>query len=432
MLGTASKRLIGRGGIFLASSVLNAAIPFLLLPVLTRVLSPEDYGTISMFAIFLSFTNTFVGLSVHGAINVQYFKLDSSRFAEYVTNCLILLLLSTAFTFIVVSLSGAYLQDFVGIPYKWMLIAVVTSFFQFFITIILSIWVVTGSPIKYGILQISQTLSNAGFSLFLIFIIGLFWEGRLWGQTLTAMLFGVVSFFLIYKSNLLAKPQNTKADIKNALMFGLPLIPHTIGGFLMTSTDRYMIKNLVSISAVGIYMVGLQLGQAMGLLSDSFNKVYSPWIMKNLSDKDLDKIKLVKSSYFSMAIFLLIGVLWGIGAKIALPILTGDKFAEAGSVIIYMSIGHSVTGLYYIVTNYIFYAEKTVLLAIITFTSAILNIPLTYLLTKFYSIEGAALAFLVLQAFFFLLTWFLSHKVFPMPWFYFLKGRKSVKSNRTF
>lgn len=416
-----SSRLIGKGSIFLVANILNAAIPFLLLPILTRVLSPADYGIVAMFSTFLSFTNTFVGLSVHGAINVQYFKLNAARFSEYVSNCLLLLVASAVVTFLVVLSTGRLIEDLLGIPHKWMLVAVAASFFQFLVTIRLAIWMVTGSAVEYGALQISQTFINCGLSLFFIFLVGLTWDGRLLGLVISIGVFGVASLYLLFRSGYIVRPTNTKADIQNALRFGIPLIPHAVGAFIIYNSDRVMISKLVDVAAVGVYTVGLQLGQAMALLSESFNKVYSPWMMENLAKENIDKIKLVQKSYFAMFSFLFIGALWGIVAIAILPILVGKEFASAKSVIIYMCLGHSFTALYYIVTNYIFFSEKTKILALITFLSALVSIPLTYFLILKFGIEGAALAFLIVQIVFFVLTWILANKVYPMPWLYFLR-----------
>ncbi|TQP19744.1 lipopolysaccharide biosynthesis protein [Vibrio cholerae] len=419
-------KLFRKGSIFLFANILNAAIPFLLLPVLTRFLTPEDYGMVTMFTVFLSLVNTFVGLNAHGAINIQYFKLDAKRFSEYVTSCLFLLVISAAIVFLIVLVFGRLSEEFIGLPHKWMLIAVGVSFFQFLITIRLAIWVVTGLAIEYGALQVSQTFVNAGFSLFFIFFFGMFWEGRLLGQVIASAVFGLVALLLITKSGLIVKPSNIKADIRHALFFGLPLIPHVLGGFLMISTDRIIITSVVDIAASGVYMVGLQLGLVIAILADSFNKVYAPWIMRNLSNAKLDKVELVKNSYLVMCAFLLMGLAWGLVAVFLLPLLVGEQFLAAGAVITYMCLGHSCTALYYIVTNYIFYSEKTKLLAVITFSIAMLNLPVTYFFVKNYGITGAAVAFMFVQALLFFLTWFLSNKVFPMPWLFFLKGKKNA------
>lgn len=419
-------KLISKGMVFLFANILSSSIPFLLLPILTRALTPEDYGVVAMFAIFLSLISAFVGLSVHGAINVQYFKLEPDEFSEYVASCLLLLIASATTVFIFIFFTGIYLVDLIGIPHKWMLAAVLVSFFQFFISIILTIWVVKGSAIKYGGLQISQTALNAGLSLFFVITLGMMWEGRLLGQSIAVSLFGLLALIIIYKSGYLKKPEKPLSYMKDAAKFGLPLIPHTIGGFIIYSSDRVIISNLLDVSAVGIYMVGLQLGQAMGLLSDSFNKVYAPWLMKNLSDEDMDKEKIVFNTYLSMLLLILAGLAWALVAVFFLPFLVGEKFQESENIIIYMSSGFALTGLYYLVTNYIFYTKQTKYLAMITFLCGVLNIPLTYYLVGIAGITGAAIAFLSVQFIFFICTWFLASRVYPMPWFYFLKGKKSA------
>lgn len=45
-------KLLRGASVYLTSNILNSAIPFLLLPILTRYLSTEEYGKIAMFQIF--------------------------------------------------------------------------------------------------------------------------------------------------------------------------------------------------------------------------------------------------------------------------------------------------------------------------------------------------------------------------------------------
>lgn len=421
-----SKKLLSAGSIYLIANMVNASIPFLLLPILTRVLSPEDYGIIAMFTILLTLMNAFVGLSVQGAVNVNFFKLDSNKFAEYITSCIFLLILSALSVLIILSILGLWLENLLGIPYKWVLIAIGISFFQFLNKLQLTVWVVKGEAIKYGTLQISNTTLNAFLSLFFIFIIGMLWEGRLLGQAIAISIFGILSVFLLYKQNLFKKPSTLKLDMQDALKFGLPLIPHVIGAFAIYSMDRVIITNFLGAVAVGIYMVGVQLGQAMGLFADSFNKVFSPWLMKSLSNEDIDKLAMVKKTYLSMFLILCVGMLWAVIATYFLPYIVGSEFQESKPIIWIICLGFSLQGLYYLVTNYIFFTKKTKLLAMITFTSGLVNIPLTYMLVKYYGIEGAAYSFLCVQVLFFMSVWYLSAKVYPMPWLFFIKGKKNA------
>jgi Na+-driven multidrug efflux pump len=72
--------------------------------------------------------------------------------------------------------------------------------------------------------------------------------------------------------------------------------------------------------------------------------------------------------------------------------------------------------MYYMVANYIFFAERTGLLALVTISTALINIPLTYVLIRLNggigAVQGTALALLLS----FLLTWVVSARVYPMPW----------------
>jgi len=68
--------LIKKVSIYTSANILVKAIPFLLLPVLTRYLSPSDYGIIAIFQVILAFLIVFIGLNSNGAVMVNFFKLD--------------------------------------------------------------------------------------------------------------------------------------------------------------------------------------------------------------------------------------------------------------------------------------------------------------------------------------------------------------------
>ncbi|MDA9882108.1 hypothetical protein N9C33_04855, partial [Crocinitomicaceae bacterium] len=61
-------------GIYTISNVLNASIPFLLLPVLTRYLDPSDYGVLSNFNAIANFMVPLVGINLMASVQVQYIK----------------------------------------------------------------------------------------------------------------------------------------------------------------------------------------------------------------------------------------------------------------------------------------------------------------------------------------------------------------------
>lgn len=411
-----AKTLLRNASVYTGANILNAGIPFLLLPVLTRVLSPTDYGTIAMFGIVVTIMGAFTGLSVHGAVGVRYFQLDRQRMPPYVGVCLVILAASSAVVLCVVAIGRPWLETITHVPGDWLLVAVLVSSAQFVINIRLSLWQVQHKAVCYGVFQISQSLLNAGLSLFLILSLGMAWEGRALGQSAAMIAFMLIALFLLLRRAEASWPTN-KSDARDALKFGVPLIPHVIGGLLIATTDRFMITNMLDVAQAGIYMVALQMGMVLGLLTDSFNRAYAPYLMGELvkEDRTRDR-KIVRGTYFYFMVVTVGALLLGATAPRLLSVLVGEQFRAAAGAVLYVAMGYAFGGMYYMVANYIFLMSKTGYLAVVTFASGVFNVIATYFLIKLNGVLGAAQAFMVSQAMIFLCTWWLAHYFRPMPW----------------
>ena len=82
-------------GLYFGSSILNALLPFLLLPFFTKHLSVIDYRYITIFSTLSSFLTPFVGFSTGGAISREYFNSNFRKFSEYTGNVFIVLIISS-------------------------------------------------------------------------------------------------------------------------------------------------------------------------------------------------------------------------------------------------------------------------------------------------------------------------------------------------
>lgn len=410
-------KLFGNAAVYLGANLLNAGIPFLLLPILTRVLTPADYGTVAMFGIVLSVFGAFTGLSVHGAIGVRYFQLEKKELAQYVGSCVGILVVSSSVLFLLIAIFGSWVAEVSSVPLDWLLVAVALSGFQFLGNIRLSLWQVAGEARRYGAFQISQSLLNAAMSLILILAVGMAWEGRVLGQTIAVMLFGSIALGWLLRDGLIRLPIEWRIQSWDALKFGIPLIPHAIGGLLIVAADRFVIVRLLDVAQAGIYMVALQVGQALGLVTESFNKAYAPWLMKNLSKPtEALRMTIVRGTYIYFALVLATAAFFGFLAPILLSFLVGESFRTAGEMVIYIAFGFAFGGCYFMVTNYVFFESKTKFLALVTFFSGITNIPLMFILIDHNGIVGAAQAFMLTNALNFIGTWWLAQKLHPMPW----------------
>jgi O-antigen/teichoic acid export membrane protein len=262
------------------------------------------------------------------------------------------------------------------------------------------------------------TLLNFGLAIFLIVGLDYGWEGRVIGKVSAVVLFGISAVSILWYNNLI-KFQIVYEYLKHALSYGIPLIPHVLSGFMITMIDRVFITNMVGISETGIYTVGYQVGMIIGVLAGSFNKAWAPWLFEKLNEgKRETKIKIVKFTYGYFIVIIGLALLLSFLAPWFMKFLVGESFFGATSYIIWVAIGYSFNGMYMMVTNYIFYEEKTYLLSCMTFIAAGINILLNYFLINAYGAIGAAQATTITFFIQFLLTWYLASRVHKMPWLF--------------
>lgn len=402
--------------VYTLTKAINSAIPFLLLPVLTRYLNPEDYGVVAMFGVLLSFVAPFTGLSIHGAIARQYYDRDEVDMPTYVTNCLLILISSTLIAGIIFYFLAEPISNVASFPEQWMWAVIVVSATQFINQVNLTLWQVQVKPIPYGIYQVSQTALNMGLSIWFVVGFGLAWQGRIQAQIIVSVSFALFGMFLLYKNRWIKFKLN-KSYIKSALNFGVPLLPHALSGTIKAVVDRVFITSMVSLSATGLYSVGYQIGSIIGMLGESFNQAYVPWLYERLKrDKYEEKVKIVKFTYVYFAAILCMALGLGLFAPWFFSFFLGPKFTGANAYVIWISLGFAFNGMYMMVVNYIFYARKTYILAWVTFSTAFISIILNYFAIKYWGAIGAAYTFAGMSFVTFLLVWILSSRVYPMPW----------------
>lgn len=417
--------LVRSAGIYTVSRLINALLPFLLMPVLTRHLSPEEFGTATMFTVLSGIALPFIGLSLHGAISVKYFDSKETNLPQYIGNCFILLATSTSIMMLIVALLSDYISKLTSFPSKWLYLVILFSAAQFICLVVMTLWQVEDRPIKYGVFQNSQTALNFILSLLFVIVLGMSWQGRVEAQVFSMCLFAMIAFYILLHSKKI-QFKFDKPSIDHALKFGLPLIPHAIGGMLIVQTDRLFLSNMEGLSVVGIYTIGYQFGFIIDLVASSFNQAFSPWLYSKLSNNDLStKKQIVKLTYLYFVLILLLAILLSAVAPWFLTYFVGSRFVAAGQFIFWIALGYAFNGMYYMVTNYIFYAGKTSVLAWVTFSTALLNIIFNYIFIKLNgpigSAQATALAFLTS----FVFTWLLSAKVYSMPWNVFGKSNES-------
>ncbi|WP_109373404.1 lipopolysaccharide biosynthesis protein [Proteus genomosp. 6] len=414
-------KLLKGASVYLISNILNSAIPFLLLPILTRYLSTEEYGKIAMFQIFLAGIGTLIGCNTISAISRKYFdeRKSDNELKEYNNSCLFILFISAILVFLFISIFINSLSDFLSIPPSWIYIAIIISTINYIISLRLIQWQVRGDAKKFGILQLSNSSTNITLSLILIVIFNQGAQGRVDAQLISSIIFFLLSAFLLIKSNLISILQKPNPNLMNdALSYSIPLLPHTIGVFFISFIDRFIINKTIGLSEAGIYMVGVQLSSTIAIIFNSLYQAYIPWLFEKLKKDDInEKIKIVKYTYLFFITLFFCSILIFIISPILIRFIVGEQYYSISNIIGWLCLGQLFGGMYLIMSGYIYYSKKTGRLAIITILSGITNVILLLAFVPRYGLIGAAVSFSLVKLIQLITVYIASIKCVNMPWF---------------
>jgi O-antigen/teichoic acid export membrane protein len=414
-----ASRLMRNAGIYLLSYGIYSLVPLALLPILTRYLSPVQYGEIVMFQLLVTFLSPIIGLSAFGLITVDYFKHEGKLHLQATHAALAFIwLVTSSLILLFVLVFSPLIHNLLGLDLFISVFAVITCSANFLVTLRLSNWQIRGQTIHHSILLNSLGLINLTITLILVVVFHHGALGRITGQTASVLLVGSLAWYLLRHDNIIVFKKISSATIKTVSTYGLSLLPHAIGLAVLGTADRYLLKQYLTLEAVGIYVVAFQISFVISLFVESFNKAYMPWLLHKLGQtRDAHVMAtIVKGTYlYFLTILSIAGIFWITGEPFA-HFFLGKNFREAGALIGYLALGHAFSGMYLMVNNYIHFHKKNAVISMTTIGTGALHIILLVVLLTPYGIQAAALSYALAQFARFTITWYLANKINPMPW----------------
>lgn len=410
-------QVIKNSSIYLGSSMLNKMIPFLLLPIMTSYLSPEEYGILSIYVILISFYGAFVGMAMQTNISKNFFKVSKEALSLIIGNILIILFLTFALSLIFTYCLTLYFDTIFSVPTHWLLAIPFISVMMMINGINTTILRNEQRAYMFGIFEISNTFIKMSLTIVFLVVFSLGWYSQVLGILMGSVIFFLVGIFYMRKRGYISMALN-KEKIKAILSISLPLIPHVIGGIVIAMSDRLFIEQMVGIEAVGIYSVGYMFGMVVLLFTDAFIKAWSPWFYKSIVNPTAEKkIKIVKYSYiYIVSIFILAIIISYVGEWI-LPYVVDEKFYHAKEYIVWIALGYAVHGVYKIFFPYLVHINKTTFLAFSTLIAAVINVILNYFFIQYYGAIGAAYATIISFLVSAILVFLYQKNHLDMPWF---------------
>jgi O-antigen/teichoic acid export membrane protein len=409
-------------GIYTLANFINGAIPFFLLPVLTRYLTPEDYGITATFTMLIFICTPFINFNTHLAISIKYFKMQKSEFSQYVSNCLLITVISFFIVTIFFIVFNTQIKELSLFPGNWLWAITVICFANSIIYTLLTIFRLALKVYPYVTIQLFQTVLNVGLSVYFVVWLGMDWQGRISANIVTIIFFAFVSVIILYKKNYLVFKFNF-TYIKDIIKLGVPLFTNNIFYLSLASIDRLIIAKIVGLKELGIYSVGTNFSIVITVIIVSINSAYVPWLFNKLSmPTEKVKSKIVFLFYGYMISVLILAITTSCIMPIIIKYFIDAKFYGVIQIIFLLFIAQAFAGMDIMMSNFINYAERTRFYFPVDIFTSLFYFIISYVLIKTNGIIGAAQALLTIRFIRFLLIWIVSNKAYPMPWFNFYKN----------
>ena len=365
-------------------------ISIIILPVILRLITAENWGKISLILIF----QQVIGTVIHHGISTRLMNnnLNQKISKNEVYLSYFELLITTLFTLLLVYITN--LNTLFSVTFNPLFWATTAVFFQNITSIQKTIFKINEKNNDYFFITFFETLSLLSFQfIFLLREINLvgyqssgipssyFIGGCISGLVIVMLFQFRIELILNWNTNFVFKNIFNK-KISTTVTLDSSML------FLIAWSDRFFIKELSNLQLVGIYSVYDSLSRLLrvsleGLLNLITTNFYLRKNTENYLNSLITDLKSI-SKYFAILGVITLSFI----GEFILP----ENYTKFTTLIIPLAVTYHLQNLISIEKNYLIKSKKFKKLLVAVFIGLIVNLVLNFFLIKEYSIYGAALA----------------------------------------
>jgi O-antigen/teichoic acid export membrane protein len=375
-VGSKRSSLLGATFVYGLGRFAPQVINFLLLPVYSVYLTPEDLGLVEVFTLTQTVLVVVGRLGLAGAITRMYSELgEGDRFRDLVTT--VVWTVSSA-TLLVTGAAGAAL--WLG----WTSVGVAAPFWPLVPVTLSSALLQPISEIQVRLLQVRErvalgayvsALSGASLTLFsLTFVVGLGW-GAL-GVMAAGLVVNAVrglAAIMLHRSDVTGRWR--LQCLKEAARYGFPLIPHHLAGWADQAMARLMVGGTQDVASVGVLGISSRLTSPLQLFGSAFTTAFNPIFFRWRTECSLleatrrtERVLGVLVVWTAVAVF---GAGW-LGPQVVRHLIA-EPYRNAAQLVWLLALSRALRVLYYCISADVFYSKKTERVTFIYFCSALVN-----------------------------------------------------------
>ena len=377
-------------------NILNKIVPFLLLPIITRMLpNTSDYGVYNMFSLLVGFGTPLAILGLYDAMFRQYFEKDDQQYRyDVTTTTQRIILVSSIIVSIVLVLFSKSLSILFFRESTYGNVVMLAGIGIFLGANQNPIQAPTRMQNERQVFVFSGLISSAimyGLSILLIYI-GFSYFGLIYANLVMTLL--MVIFFWLRNRQFFLRGSFDKEIAKSLFKIGLPFLPTFLSYWIYNSMDKIMITNMLGTSEMGIYSIGAKMAQLSQLIYAGFAGGWQYFAFSTMKDEDQVELNSRVFEYLGAISVLSLVLVYPLIPYIFKMLFVGD-YISGYIVAPYLYLSPLLLMLFQVVANQFLVIKKSYLATISLSLGAAINVILNFVLIKKMGIEGAAIATLI-------------------------------------
>lgn len=404
---------------YLLSSIAVKSIAIISMPVMTRLLSPEDYG---VYNIFLSYVTIFVpllSLNIYAALGRYYYEEDSDLKTFLGTSIISVFVLLFFWGGVFYAFSDS-ISKLIGLP-----VVVIKFIVPSVLFYVVSSWFEQIHVAQKNSWLISRRDMIRALFMFAAGVVCVLYleKDKYLGMIYSTFFVGLAS--LIYYGINLKQYINyrfSKNHLRYMLNFSIPLIPSSISGVILAQFDRVMINNMYGASETGLYSIAYNVALLLTIVITSLHLAWMPDYYKLMNKRDFEKLDSDADRILRIVLIAALGLIYFSREMIFL--LAAPRYHDVHTIVPIIIIGYVLNSFFSLYSWGVTYEKKNMYLTIITFLGGGGNVLLNYLLLPRFGYIAAAYTTTISFGVMAVCAWGLSKFVLKI---YYFSSRRAMK-----
>lgn len=336
------KEMARSSSIYLLGSVAQRLAGILLVPVMTRCLTPAEYGMADLIDQSIAILSLLLGLNLSSSLGYFYFRSESPSTRQAVASTTILgaFGLGVVATLVCIPMSAplAHLVFRDGEAARYFRLFFLAFPATFASDALFSLLRVENRPVAFTVLSLVRLALRLAGVVVLVAILGLGLSGLVYTSVAS---FWLTAGLLAWYSFRTMRPSFDLGIFRQSLRYAAPLGIGSIAIFIAQVGDRFLLPRYATLDSLGLYVLAWKVGL---LLNVAFGSFQTYWVAQSFaimrrSDSETVFARLVTYVVLGTAFCVLVIVVL---ARPAVRIMAAPNYQAAASMVPVIAVAYGI------------------------------------------------------------------------------------------